>query len=205
MKNPGCLSRLQYRMGVYGVFVLCLVLCCVGCAVLSGCCGQGHGFEAKKQICLVGVDKTEAMEAAEDVLASMYFSIDKYELEQGYIRTNPMPGGQFFELWRSDNTTLCDAAEASIHTIRKTVELHLGREQAGLCINCDVQVERLSVPERQGEGIAQAQTMFAEGFSALGKLKLSEEQKKEMAWLDYGTDAGFETEILNRIEKRLAH
>ncbi len=152
--------------------------------LLASCAGTQR-YEALEQICLPDTPKAEAMQIAEDVLSKMHFTIDKADAEQGLIRTRPLPGAQFFEFWRSDHS-----AEANLHSIRRIVELNISQQAEKLCIGCDVNVQRLSLPDRRGTGPMQ-------------KLKLHTEQKKDMAWLDLGKDTRLATDILKRIEKRI--
>lgn len=191
MKKKMRAKRLLYLLSWPGL--LCLV----------GCAGPGQ-FEAREPICRDNLAKDEVKTIAEDVLAEMHFIIEKSDLEQGYIRTKPLPGGQFFEIWRSDNHTTRQALEANLHAIRRTAELNLTQVQGQLCIDCKVNIRRLSLPEREVNSPARAYSLFSESAPLLQKLELSDEQKREATWMDLGADTRLETEILNRIEKRIA-
>jgi hypothetical protein len=141
------------------------------------------------------------MEVAEDVLANMYFTIDKADADIGLIRTRPLPGAQFFEFWRSDNAGTDNALAANLHTIRRTVTLDISQEGQELRIGCNVQAQRLSLPERQvSSSTTRVYGMFSQSSQSLQKLKLNPEQKKEMAWIDLDRDSRLEAEILKRIE-----
>jgi len=147
-----------------------------------------------------GIGTADMMEVAEDVLASMYFTIEKVDLQNGIIRTRPLPGAQFFEFWRSDNVGADNTLAANLHTIRRTVTLDISQQGRELRIGCNVQAERLSLPERQVSSSARVYGMFSQSSSSLQRLKLNSEQKKEMAWIDLGRDSQLEAEILRRIE-----
>ena len=174
------------------------------CALMLTGCARQQRYEAVKQLCVPDVDKLEAMQVAQDVLAKMCFTIEKADIETGLIRTRPLPGAQLFEFWRADNVGTFNSAEANLHSIRRAVELNIERDNERLCITCDVQVQRLSLPERQGGSSARAYRMFSESSPSMQKLKLSPEQKRGMAWIDLGKDARLATEILQRIEKQIA-
>jgi hypothetical protein len=73
-----------------------------------------------------------------------------------------------------------------------------------MCINCAVQTYRLSLPEHEVASTAQAYQMFSKSTPSMQKLELNPEQKKGMAWIYLGKDTRLTTEILNRIEKRIA-
>ena len=82
-----------------------VLLCACAALMLAGCAKQQQ-YEAVEQICIEGekiaTENTEklriqAMQAAEEVLSEMYFTIEKFDAEQGIIRTRPLAGAQFFE------------------------------------------------------------------------------------------------------------
>ncbi len=175
----------------------------ISLAVLAASCGQKHRSEAVGQICLAGVHKQEAMQAAEECLSKMHFAIDKADTEQGYIRTRPLSGAQWFEFWRSDNVGSFNEAEANIQDIRRTIELNFGPLDSRLCIGCVVTVQRLSLPERKITSGAQAYNMFTKSSGGVQQLELSNAQKKAAVWLDLGRDEALETEILNRLENQI--
>ena len=147
-----------------------------------------------------GIGTTDLMEVAEDVLARMYFRIDKADIDSGLIRTRPLPGAQFFEFWRSDNAGADNNLAANLHTIRRIVTLDISQQGQELRIDCNVQAQRLSLPERQVSSSSRVYGMFSQSNASLQKLKLNPEQKEEMAWIDLGSDKRLEAEILKRIE-----
>jgi hypothetical protein len=175
----------------------------VSVGVLAAGCGQKQQLEPVRQICLAGVHKQETMQAAQECLSKMHFEIDKADSEQGYIRTRPLSGAQWFEFWRSDNVGAFNNAEANIQDIRRTVELNFGPMEDKLCINCVVTVQRLSLPERKIASSAQAYSMFTKSSGGVQQLKLSDAQKKVAAWLDFGQDESLGTEILKRLENQI--
>ena len=146
------------------------------------------------------IGKTDLMEVAEDVLAGMYFKIDKADTNSGLIRTRPLPGSQFFEFWRSDNAGAENTLAANLHTIRRTVTLDISQEGRELRIGCNVHTQRLSLPEQQANSSARVYGMFSQSSTSLQRLQINPEQKKEIAWIDLGRDSRLEAEILKRIE-----
>jgi hypothetical protein len=188
--------------------------------LLAGCTEQQQ-YGAVKPICVDNIDKIQAMETVEDVLAKMHFTIEKADTNpatlgintrrwRGFIRTRPLAGGQFFEFWRSDNAGADNWLESNLHSIRRVVELNMSEQDEGppqsgnrLCINCDVQKYRLSMPEHQVSSSARAYEMFSESSSTLQNLKLNPEQKEGMAWIDLGKDRQLAAEILKRISSML--
>lgn len=184
------------------LFMACAALC-----LLAGC-AQQQRLEPVEQICVPDTGGVEPMQIAENVLGQMHFTIEKADADIGFVRTRPLPGAQFFEFWRSDNVGSFNAAEANLHSIRRTVELNISRviSQDGeqLCIGCNVKVSRLSLPQRQITSSSQAYGMFSQSCPSIQKLKLHPEQKSGMAWIDSGKDVRLATEILKRIEKQIA-
>lgn len=164
-------------------------------------CAQTRQFKAVEQICVPNLEKQQAMKAAEEVLDRMHFSIEKADAEQGLIRTRPLAGAQFFEFWRSDNVGGFNSAEANLHSIRRTIELNINRQDGQLCIGCNVKTQRLHLPEQPVTSAGQAYKLFSE--SAMQELKLDPEQQEAMAWVDLGRDSQLETEILKRIERQI--
>ena len=199
---------------VFGLGFLVFGLLLTGCA-------EEQQYGAVEPICVENIDKLEAMEIAEDVLAKMHFTIEKADAEpatpgidtrrwRGYIRTRPLAGAQFFEFWRSDNVGTDNWLESNLHSIRRVVELNMSEQDEGppqsvnrLCINCDVQKYRLSMPEHEVSSSARAYEMFSESNPALQNLRLNPEQKAGMAWIDLGKDRQLAAEILRRISSML--
>lgn len=199
---------------VFGLGFLVFGLLLTGCA-------EEQQYGAVEPICVENVNKLEAMEIAEDVLAKMHFTIEKADAEpatpgidtrhwRGFIRTRPLAGAQFFEFWRSDNAGADNRLESNLHSIRRVVELNMSEQDEGppqsgnrLCINCDVQKYRLSMPEHHVSSSARAYEMFSESNPALQNLRLNPEQKAGMAWIDLGKDRQLAAEILKRISSML--
>jgi len=167
-------------------------------------CAQQQQAAIIRPISVPHIGTAEAMEIAEDVLAKMHFEIEKADVPGGYMRTGPLPGAQFFEFWRSDNVGSKNALQANLHTIRRTVELNMTRREGQLEIDCDVRVQRLSLPERDVSSSARVYGMFTRSTPSLQKMRFDTAQEKEIAWIDLDNDARLAAEILKRIEKRLA-
>ena len=175
----------------------------IACALLLTGCAQPQHQEVVEQICLSDIDKAQAMQAAEDVLARMHFTIDKSDAEQGIIRTRPLPAAQSFEFWRSDNIGSFNSTEANLHSIRRTAELGISQQAGQLCMSCNVKVQRLSLPEHEVASSGRAYEMFTPSNQSMQVLALHTEQKKDMAWIDVGRESQLTTEILKRISSIL--
>ncbi len=192
LKTQGA-GQIKLVLGL-GYLVLCLFL--------AGCAEQQQ-YAAVEPICVESLDNFEIIEMVEDVLAGMHFTIDKADDEMGLIRTKPLTGAQFFEFWRSDNVGSDNWLKANLHSIRRIAELNINERDEGLYISCNVQVQRLSLPERNVGGEAHAYEMFSTSSAVLQRLSLDPEQRAGMAWINLGQDSQLAAEILNQIEQRV--
>ena len=174
------------------------------CALVAAGCGQQQKKAITGPMLVPDIGNAESMDIAEDVLAKMHFAIEKADVPSGYIRTRPLAGAQFFEFWRSDNVGSENSLQANLHTIRRTAELNISRQDGQLQIGCDVRVQRLSLPERELGSNARAYGMYTRSSPTLQKLRFDAAQVKGMAWIDLGSDTELAAEILRRIERRIA-
>jgi protease II len=193
--------------------VLCPLLSVLCLFVVAGC-AQQQKCKMIEQIHVTDTNVAEAMQIAEDVLARIHFTIEKADANSGVIKTTPLRGAQFFEFWRSDNIGAFNTAEANLHSIRRIVELRISQlvtaqavagegQDEKLAIGCDVQVQRLSLPQRQADSSSQVYQMFSKSSPSMQRLIINPEQKRLMAWIDLGKDTLLETEILKRISSML--
>jgi hypothetical protein len=154
-------------------------------------------------ICLANLDLQSAMKQSELVLMKMDFVIDKADASAGVMTTKPLSGSQFFELWKPDNRTGYDAAQSNLHSIRRTAVLNFIPQQDLLCIDCNVTIERLSIPEKEINSSARAFSLFSESGESRQALVLNPEQEKLMEWVDIGRDSNFEAYILKKIDQKI--
>ena len=194
----------KYTKNFYAYVLLTYALMLAGCAqqpspplVVKVQDGTLHVEQNRR------VGTADMMEVAEDILAGMHFTIEKADVQSGLIRTRPLSGAQFFEFWRSDNVGADNTLAANLHTIRRTVTLDISQQDRKLRIGCEVQTQRLSLPQRQVSSSARVYGIFSLSSASLQRLKLNPEQKKEMAWIDLGRDSRLEAEILKRIEAKI--
>ena len=167
-------------------------------------CGKQQQHETPGQVCVPEANKAQAMTAAENVLTGMHFSIEKFDTERGLIRTSPLPGAKFFEIWRSDNVGADNRLLSNLHSIRRTAQVEITRQGSQLCIACDVRLQRLSLPEHQVSSSSRTYQMFSQSTGSLQQLTLQPEQRRQAAWVDLDSDTELASEIVRRIEKNLA-
>lgn len=180
-----------------------------------GCASRETAPGPAQILCPEGVTAAQVVDAAHSVLAGMHFPIEKLDAEQGVVKTRPLRGAQFFEFWRSDNVGAYNTAEANTQSVRRTVELRVTRKAvdhspqsegaAGLCIECDVQVQRLALPGNEVAGVSQAYQIHTSSQPTLQLFDVTPQQRAGMAWIDLGRDPELAAKILKRIERRLEH
>jgi hypothetical protein len=168
---------------------------------LAGCAPNKH-TKTIERLCPPAANKTAAMTTAERVLAEMHFSIEKFDVDAGYIRTAPLSGSQSFEFWRADSVGSFNQSEADLQSLHRTVEISATEQAGQLCINCRATTQRLSLP--QSQTVADQQTIMVHQQKDAKKFKQNRDQKITSSWTDLGRDNQLETEILKRIEKQLA-
>ena len=176
-------------------------------SLLSSCATQDQAIQQKPDANIKEIQVTggfsEAMQAAEDVLSQMNFEIDKSDYNLGYIRTRALSGGQLFELWRTENVGMENNLLSNLHSIRRVVEVNINEEEQKLDIDCNVRVQRISIPQREITSSARAYQLFTRSSLYFQRLKLNPEQEKDMVWLDLDNDLKLETEILKRISSEI--
>lgn len=197
MKNQKVSGWKMNRIKTFS-FAACMIV-----GILGGCAKQQQ-VRTVEQICVSDLDKAKAMRMAEDVLEEMHFDIEKSDIEQGLIRSKPLAGAQFFEFWRKDSIGAFNWAESNLHSIRRIVEIDVRQEDGRLCVDCNVNVQRLSLPERLLRGTGQSYEILSESSEAIQRLKLDTQQKTLMTWIDLGRDELLATEILKQIENKAA-
>jgi len=184
--------------------VLCVLI--IAALSLPGCGGPNAAPMPAQMICGDGVTRAEVVQAAGDVLIRMHFAIEKLDAEQGLVRTRPLRGAQFFEFWRSDNAGTYNWEEANLQSARRSVELRVKPEAggaSGLCVECDVSVQRLSLPPNEVTGTSEAYRIHSASVPTLQRIELSPQQQRAMAWIDLGKDPDIAARILARVEQRL--
>ena len=168
--------------------------------LLSGCAQKQIQHEP---ICLANLDLATVMKQSELVLLKMNFVVDKADISAGIMRTKPLSGGQFFEIWRKDNRDGYSSAMSNLHSIQRTAVLNFMQKNDLLCIDCNVTIERLSIPEKEIDSSARAYSMFSRSSESRQTLRLEGEQEKMMDWVNIGRDQNLEAAILQKIYKRI--
>jgi len=183
--------------------IMLLVLLCSYALVLflSGC-GNKYA-KAVDRLCPANTTRQSAMTASENALEDMHFTIEKFDAEAGLIKTAPMQGAQSFEFWRSDSVGSFNQAEADLQSIRRIIEINVTEQDGKICINCKATTQRLSMPQ----GISAEEQDYGslvKSRRSVQQLGPTSKQKANICWINLGRDNQLETEIIKRIEKKIA-
>ena len=178
-----------------------MILVCSSIMMICGCGKQQT--QPAENLCLINIDKKTAMEKSEKALSGMNFVIEKFDVEQGYISTLPIAGGQWFELWKNDNAGGFNASESNIHSIRRTAELNFTEENNGVCIDCNVLTQRLYIPPREDMDEKKISGMYTKSSQAHQTLTLNKEQVGKIQWIDLGNDYQLAEKLLEKIKKQV--
>jgi hypothetical protein len=73
----------------------------------------------------------------------------------------------------------------------------------GYTIECDVSVQRLSLPGSEVASVSQAYRIHTPSTPTVQRIAVTPQQQAAMAWVDLGKDADLAVGILQRIERRL--
>ncbi|NLH15545.1 MAG: hypothetical protein GX455_03090 [Phycisphaerae bacterium] len=172
--------------------------------LLAAGCSDPSKLVPSQPVSLRNARMQQAMEASQEVLRDMGFAIEKFDVEKGLVKTRPLSGSQFFEVWRSDNVGGYNFAEANLHSLRRTVFVNIYSEGPQLMARCDAQVQRLFMPQKQIASASQAAGLYTQGNINQQRLQTQSEQEETMTWMDLGADSALETEILRRLQKKIA-
>ena len=178
------------------------IICLFLLAGLFCGCSRQVADSPSKPLCVDFSDKQNFMEICEDVLQGMHFEVEKFDFERGYIKTRPLRGGQFFEVWRSDNVGSENFAKANIQSILRTVELNIYRTGKDICVKCQTSTRRLSIPEKDITSYSANAGIFTGGSVDMQKIRPKD--PTQLDWIDLGPDHALENRILKRIEQKIA-
>ena len=174
----------------------------LACVLVSGCASEEFS-QPPEPACQPDASVDQAMDAARTILTKMQFKLEKDDPEARYIRTRPLSGAQFFEFWRQDNASAFSAAQANLSSIRRIVEMEFASDNTTTCIQCRVQVLRLSIPEQPLEGAAKMGGIYTKSSSRYQTLEVDSRRAAETEWLDAGADHALERKILKLVQHEI--
>ncbi|MEN6307342.1 MAG: hypothetical protein ABFD91_06255 [Anaerohalosphaeraceae bacterium] len=183
------------KNGFYQATLISLLVLAVGCS--------GQKKQLTQPACFDAVGTEKLMQVSEKTLLAMQFQIQKFDPENGIIRTHPLRAKQFFEFWRKDNASVYDSAEANLQSLQRTVELSFHAEQNRICVECVTAVQRLSLPEETIRSYNDAPALYTASNRNRQRLEVEPERLEQMQWIDLGRDEALEYKIINQIQKSL--
>ena len=83
----------------------------------------------------------------------------------------------------------------------RIVELECTPQDTTTCVQCRVQVLRLSIPEAPIEGAGQMGGIHTESSTRYQTLEVDRHKQAQIVWLDAGPDHDLERKILGRIQR----
>ena len=187
---------MAWRIGCNGI----VLVACAG--VLAGCTAPARDGEvATASFADVSHEQRDTLwDAAQDVLREQQFRLDWVDRRSGSIRTQPLTSQQAFEFWRKDVDTSYDLLEATMRTVRRTVDVTLAGGDAGETLTVTVRREYFSTPERQFNSSIAGMRMFT---TDLPRADTGEQIKdSDSRWIDAGRDPAMERYLLERIVTR---
>ena len=172
-------------------------------AIFTTGCQQPTQID-EKPLCFASSQKQKAFDACQKALKDMNFTIEKFDLENGYISTRPLSGGELLEFWRKDNATTSDTMRSTLHSIRRTVEMQLSEEADVICVDCTVSVQRLSMPTREVATYSELPSMFSKSSASRQRLHVRKSMEKQMTWIETDDDVNLAAKIKQNIKDRIA-
>ncbi|HNO80112.1 MAG TPA: hypothetical protein PKN33_18855 [Phycisphaerae bacterium] len=176
----------------------------VGLAGLVGCTPvQRDGDPMVRAFTVADQDQlNDLLDTCEDVLRDQGFRIDRVDRRAGVVTTHPETSQHFFEVWRNDVATNYDFWEASLNTIRRSVEIQaapdLAKGEASLTIK--VKRERYSALDRQFNNSIAAFQFYGDTLPAVSTGEKVTRADDE--WIEDGRDLALEELLINKITAR---
>ena len=165
---------------------------------LGSGCTKSVRVPVEQPVCIPITDVEKVMERCSSALEKFGFVIEKYDAEVGYIRTRPLRGGQFFEVWRRDNVGGENVKEASTHSIRRVAEMELRQDAGKICVECVVNVLRLGMVNEEPLTWSEVPEMFTGGINRLGP----NAENEDIYWIEMGADELLEDALLRELQKQ---
>lgn len=182
-----------------------MISACMIIALLAvtGCQEQNKADAPKtsEPLCLGMYEKETLMQAAQDILNDKQFTIEKYDVGNGYIVTRPMRGSQFFEIWRGDNVGSENSGLSNMHSLRRIVEVELLQGDGQWCLSCYAHMQKLSMDNRKVGSMADSYARYTSSSTSI--MKLTPDLKADIDWIEMGRDYALENDILNKIKQNV--
>ncbi len=144
--------------------------------------------------------------ASQEVLRTHGFAIDRLDVRNGRIATEPLSAPHFFEFWRRDRVTGGDVWESTVLPLRRRVEVTIrptpveepdavGEKDRE--VRVAVATERFTSPDRQFNSSAAAYHFFSDELPAARTG--APIRPEDSAWVPMGHDPALERHLLEAI------
>ena len=180
-----------------------LIIVAILACLLTGCATVPIALDSEPVI--VEADLDHLWQQCQSELKNRGFSLDQVNLRSGIIETFPLVSRQWFEFWHRDTVTAVATAEASLHTIRRSVRMELSSlENSKYQLQCRVDVERLSLAPSVVSGSVQAQDVFSgtAGQIPIDSASIGKSDQNNV-WIPLARDGDLEKDILTSITRVL--
>lgn len=170
--------------------------------MVSGCAAPARDGATMAQVVssTAGGQDDHLWEAAQNVLREHHFRLDRVDRRAGVILTDAQTSQHAFELWRRDVATPYDFLEASMRTVRRSVEVKVAPADDGKEITVEVHRQYFSTPERQFNSSIATMRMFG---NELPRADTGERiTDADSTWIDAGRDLAMERYLLDEIVAR---
>ncbi len=136
---------------------------------------------------------------SKDVLREHMFTISHTDRRAGIITTAPETSGQLFEFWRNDVATATDLWDSTMRTVRRKVEISIGKDPESQTTRLTVTVtrERFTTPERQVNNSIAAFRLF--GYELPQEQTGQRISPNDSYWMADGRDPALEQLLLQEI------
>lgn len=180
-------------------FIAITSLCAIVLAV-AGCNEPAKITDPSEPLCMPMCAKEDIMKAAEDVLADKCFTVEKFDVENGYISTRPMRGSQPFEFWRGDNVGTRNKRMSANQSLQRIVEIEFLQGDGGWCVSCYAHLRRFSMSDEEYVSMSSTHAIYTS--SSLTTMKLTP-RDNDIEWIEMGRDYALENDILDKIKLNL--
>jgi hypothetical protein len=186
---------------------------------VAGCTPPPPAQEPVSQI-LDAKDPQAVHTAAVNVLASLNFDVERPPRSPDRVDTRPMVSAYPGEFWRKDIQTRYDRTESALHTVRRTVTVHInapradsageiGKRSVGslgspgkVTVRIVVRKERLHLSEApRATTVSESYSVFSNKKRALKNFE--DHWGEGTEWEDLGRDPALEQYILAQLQQRL--
>ena len=187
-------SFARRRWGIMGMVAMGHVVC-----LLAGCAGPGR-HELQKNPMLIHDESQAVYQAASDQLVRRGFDLELVSPVAGVIRTAPHISSSLYEFWSHDTQGSRSSLEATLHTIRRTVQLSIVPVGSGdQQITCQVTVQRYGLDAARYGGSPNPQSVFSAMSSGMPSIAGRDYDHRGDYWVALGRDTALENAILNDI------